>query len=100
MNVKLEDPLLLQNCYNPVQSRFVLGGSAINQLIDIYHSFCKALDEGNEVSLTSNLLLWLQIIFLIGVNVLNYRAVHRIGNQQKIVSFGVDTEPPSLCIIY
>ena len=28
---------------------FVPGGSTVNQLIDIYNTFCKALDEGKEV---------------------------------------------------
>ena len=28
------------------QSGFVSGDSTVNQLIDIYNTFCKALDEG------------------------------------------------------
>ena len=28
---------------------FVPGDSSVNQLIDIYNTFCKALDEGEEV---------------------------------------------------
>ena len=31
------------------QSGFVPGDSTVNQLIDIYITFCKALDEGKEV---------------------------------------------------
>ena len=31
------------------QSGFVPGDSTVNQLIDIYNTFCKALDEGKEV---------------------------------------------------
>ena len=31
------------------QSGFVLGDSTVNKLIDIYNTFCKALDEGKEV---------------------------------------------------
>ena len=32
------------------QSGFVPGDSTVNQLIDIYNTFCKALDEGKKVS--------------------------------------------------
>ena len=32
-----------------LQSRFVSGDSTVNQLIDLYNTFCKALDEGKEV---------------------------------------------------
>ena len=32
-----------------VQSGFVPGDSTVNQLVDIYNTFCKALDEGKEV---------------------------------------------------
>ena len=32
-----------------LQSGFVPGDSTINQLVDIYNIFCKALDEGKEV---------------------------------------------------
>ena len=32
-----------------IQSGFVPGDSSVNQLIDIYNTFCKALDEGKEV---------------------------------------------------
>ena len=32
-----------------LQSGFVPGDSTINQLVDIYNTFCKALDEGKEV---------------------------------------------------
>ena len=32
-----------------LQSGFVPGDSTVNQLIDIYNTFCKALDEGKEV---------------------------------------------------
>ena len=31
------------------QSGFVPADSTVNQLIDIYNTFCKALDEGKEV---------------------------------------------------
>ena len=40
------------NEYNVIlclQSGFVLGDSTVNQLVDIYTTFCKALDEGKEV---------------------------------------------------
>ena len=33
-----------------LQSGFVQGDSTVNQLVDIYNTFCKALDEGKEVS--------------------------------------------------
>ena len=32
-----------------LQSGFVPADSTVNQLIDIYNTFCKALDEGKEV---------------------------------------------------
>ena len=34
---------------NILQSGFISGDSTVNQLVDIYNSFCKALDEGKEV---------------------------------------------------
>ena len=37
------------NVITAFQSGFVLGDSTVNQLIDIYNTFCKALDEGKEV---------------------------------------------------
>ena len=37
------------NVITPFQSGFVPGDSTVNQLIDIYNAFCKALDEGKEV---------------------------------------------------
>ena len=32
-----------------LQSGFISGDSSVNQLVDIYYSFCKAIDEGKEV---------------------------------------------------
>lgn len=32
-----------------LQSGFVPGDSTVNQLVDIYNTFCKALDDGKEV---------------------------------------------------
>ena len=32
-----------------LQSGFISGDSTVNQLVDIYNSFCEALDEGKEV---------------------------------------------------
>ena len=32
-----------------MQSGFVPGDSTVNQLVDIYNTFCKALDNGLEV---------------------------------------------------
>ena len=32
-----------------LQSGFIPGDSAVSQLVDIYNTFCKSLDEGNEV---------------------------------------------------
>ena len=32
-----------------LQSGFIPGVSTVNQLVDIYSTFCKALDEGKEV---------------------------------------------------
>ena len=37
------------NIITAFQSGFVPGDSTVNQLIDIYNTFCKALDEGKEV---------------------------------------------------
>ena len=37
------------NIITTLQSGFVPGDSTVNQLIDIYNTFCKALDEGKEV---------------------------------------------------
>ena len=37
------------NVITILQSGFVPGDSANNQLLDIYNTFCKALDEGKEV---------------------------------------------------
>ena len=34
---------------NSLQSGFVPGDSTVNQLVDIYNTFCKALDNGLEV---------------------------------------------------
>ena len=32
-----------------LQSGFMPGDSTVNQLVDVYNTFCKALDEGKEV---------------------------------------------------
>ena len=32
-----------------LQSCFIPGDSTVNQLVDIYSTFCKALDEGNKI---------------------------------------------------
>ena len=32
-----------------LQSGFIPGDSTVNQLVDIYSTFCKSLDEGKEV---------------------------------------------------
>ena len=37
------------NVITTLQSGFVPGDSTTNQLLDIYNTFCKALDEGKEV---------------------------------------------------
>ena len=37
---------------------FMPGDSTVNQLVDVYDTFCKALDEGKEVSIPS-LEIWL-----------------------------------------
>ena len=36
-------------CIRCLQSGFVPGNSTVNQLVDIYNTFCKALDEEKEV---------------------------------------------------
>lgn len=37
------------NILSALQLGFVPGDSTVNQLIDIYDTFCKSLDEGKEV---------------------------------------------------
>ena len=37
------------NILTRLQSGFVPGDSTVNQLVDIYNTFCKAMDEGKEV---------------------------------------------------
>ena len=37
------------NILTPLQSGFVPQDSTVNQLVDLYNTFCKALDEGKEV---------------------------------------------------
>ena len=34
-----------------LQSGFIPGDSTVNQLVDIYSSFCKAIDDGKKVRL-------------------------------------------------
>ena len=46
---KLYDHLLTNNILSNVQSGFRPGDSTCNQLIDIYNTFCKAIDEGKEI---------------------------------------------------
>ena len=38
------------NLISSLQSGFVPGDSTVNQLVDIYNTFCKALDDGLEVN--------------------------------------------------
>ena len=38
-----------QHAITSLQSGFVPGDSTVNQLVDIYNTFCKALDDGKEV---------------------------------------------------
>ena len=37
------------NTLTSLQSGFVPGDSTVNQLVDLYNNFCKALDDGKEV---------------------------------------------------
>ena len=37
------------NILSPLQSGFIPGDSTVNQLVDIYNTFCKAIDDGLEV---------------------------------------------------
>ena len=37
------------NLLTPLQSGFISGDSTTNQLLDIYHMFCEAVDNGKEV---------------------------------------------------
>ena len=41
--------ILDQHAITSLQSGFVPGDSTVNQLVDIYNTFCKALDDGKEV---------------------------------------------------
>ena len=41
-----------------LQSVFIPGDSTVNQLVDIYNTFCKSLDEGKEVGASDSILLW------------------------------------------
>ena len=38
-----------QHAIISMQSGFVPGDSKVNQLVNIYNTFCKALDDGKEV---------------------------------------------------
>ena len=40
---------LNQHAITCLQSGFIPGDSTVNQLVDIYNTFCKALDDGKEV---------------------------------------------------
>ena len=40
---------LSNNTISSFQSGFVTGDSTVNQLVNMYNTFCKALDEGKEV---------------------------------------------------
>ena len=41
--------LLYNQIITPLQSGFTSGDSTVNQLLDNYNTFCRALDEGKEV---------------------------------------------------
>ena len=41
--------LLEHQIVTPFQSGFTSGDSTVNQLVDMYNTFCQALDEGKEV---------------------------------------------------
>ena len=41
--------ILSNQIITPFQSRFMPGDSTVNQLTDMYNTFCRALDEGKEV---------------------------------------------------
>ena len=41
--------LLDQNAFTSLQSGFVPGDSTVNQHVDVYNTFYKALDDGKEV---------------------------------------------------
>ena len=40
---------LSNNTISRVQSGFIIGDSTVNQLVNMYNTFCKALDGGKEV---------------------------------------------------
>ena len=41
--------ILANQIITPFQSGFMPGDSTVNQLTDMYNTFCQALDEGKEV---------------------------------------------------
>ena len=45
----LHNYLLNNEIITPFQSGFTRGDSTVNQLVDIYNTFCRALDDGKEV---------------------------------------------------
>ena len=49
MHINLFNFICDHEILTTLQSGFILGDSTVNQLVDIYNSFCKALDEGKEV---------------------------------------------------
>ena len=46
---QLHNFLLNNEIITPIQSGFTRGNSTVNQLVDIYNTFCQALDDGKEV---------------------------------------------------
>ena len=45
----LHNYLLQNNIITCFQSGFTAGDSSVNQLVELYNTFCQALDEGKEV---------------------------------------------------
>ena len=45
----VSDYFIEHNVITSLQSGFTSGDSTVNQLVDIYNTFCRALDEGKEV---------------------------------------------------
>ena len=45
----VSDYFIEHNVITSLQSGFISGDSTVNQLVDIYNTFCRALDEGKEV---------------------------------------------------
>ena len=63
--------LLHNNIITCFQSGFTAGDSSVNQLVELYNTFCQALDEGKKVCAVSVILVKPSTGSGIGVQLLN-----------------------------